>query len=175
MTRTFCKLDVRGSMHHSTIHTEKSNKMQQSIKIYYFIFIWSSTCFGRHTTHHQELKTAASDFAYVKGCWTCGCWEVSDRVSLCLTTAWMSVACGCCLFSGTGLCVRPIPLSEKSYWLSCVLLSMISHSPQQGGLRPSGVVAPYEKKNTFYVFSFLLFWNVFTKHHFDTFMHEQLH
>ena len=51
--------------------------MQQCIKIYYSMFIWSSTCFGRHAAHHQELKTApaASDFAYVKvigrwGCWT---------------------------------------------------------------------------------------------------------
>jgi hypothetical protein len=26
------KLDVRGSVHHSTIHKEKSNKMQQCIK-----------------------------------------------------------------------------------------------------------------------------------------------
>jgi len=51
-------VDVRGSVHHCKIHTEKSNKMQQYIKIHYFIFIWSSTCFGRHTAHHQELKTA---------------------------------------------------------------------------------------------------------------------
>jgi hypothetical protein len=63
-------VDVCGSMHHSTVHTEKSNKMQQYIKIYYSLFIWSSTCFGRHTTHHQEPKTAlaASGFAYVEGC-----------------------------------------------------------------------------------------------------------
>jgi len=27
-------------------------------KFYYSLFIWSSTCFGRHTDHHQELKTA---------------------------------------------------------------------------------------------------------------------
>jgi len=35
-------------------------------------FTWSSTCFGRHTAHHQEPKTAlaASGFAYVEGCWT---------------------------------------------------------------------------------------------------------
>jgi len=61
-----------GSVHHSIIHTERANKMQQFIKIYYSIFIWSSTCFGRNTAHHQELKTAlaASGFAYVKGCWT---------------------------------------------------------------------------------------------------------
>jgi len=66
------------------IHTEKSNKMQQCIKIYYSIFIWSSTCFGRHTAHHQEPKPAlaASGIAYVEGCWTCGCWTL---VRLCLT------------------------------------------------------------------------------------------
>jgi hypothetical protein len=63
-------VDVCGSVHHSTVHTEKSNKMQQYIKIYYSILIWSSTCFGRHTAHHQEPKTAlaASGFAYVEGC-----------------------------------------------------------------------------------------------------------
>jgi len=57
----------------------KSNKMQQWIKIFYFIFIWSSTCFGRHIAHHQEPKTAlaASGFAYVEGCWTCSCWTLS--------------------------------------------------------------------------------------------------
>ena len=31
--------DVRGSMHHSIIHTEIANKMQQCIKIYYSMFI----------------------------------------------------------------------------------------------------------------------------------------
>jgi len=41
-----------------TVHTEKSNKMQHCIKIYYSIFIRNSTCFGRHTAHHQEPKTA---------------------------------------------------------------------------------------------------------------------
>jgi hypothetical protein len=42
-------------------------------KVYYSTFIWSSTCFGRHTAHQQEPKTAlaASGFSYVKGCWTC--------------------------------------------------------------------------------------------------------
>jgi hypothetical protein len=44
-------------------------------KFYYSIFIWSSTCFGRHTAHHQEPKTAmaASGFAYVEGR-TCRWW-----------------------------------------------------------------------------------------------------
>jgi len=38
----------------------------------------AQTCFGRHTAHHQEPKTAlaASGFSYVEGCWT-----------LCLTTS----------------------------------------------------------------------------------------
>jgi len=65
-----------------TVHAEKSNKMQHCIKIYYSIFIRSSTCFGRHTAHHQEPKTAlaASGFAYVEGCWACGCWTLPDSV-----------------------------------------------------------------------------------------------
>jgi len=56
-------------------------------KFYYLIFIWSSTCFGRHTAHHQEPKSAlaASGFAYVEGCWTCSWWTLSGRV--CLTTS----------------------------------------------------------------------------------------
>jgi hypothetical protein len=68
------KLNVRGSVHHSIIHTEIANKMQQCIKIYYSMFIWSQKFFGGggDTAHHQELKTAltASGFAYVKDCWT---------------------------------------------------------------------------------------------------------
>jgi hypothetical protein len=27
-------------------------------KFYHLLFIWSSTCFGRHTAHHQALRTA---------------------------------------------------------------------------------------------------------------------
>jgi len=48
-------------------------------KFYYSIFTWSSTCFGRHTAHHQEPKTAllASGFAYMESCWTCGCWMLT--------------------------------------------------------------------------------------------------
>ena len=56
-------------------------------KFYYSIFIWSSTCFGGHTAHHQEPKTAlaASGFLYVEGCWTCSWWTLSGTV--CLTTS----------------------------------------------------------------------------------------
>ena len=55
----------------SIIHIEITNKMQQCIKLYYSMFKLGSTCFGRHTAHHQELEIAlaASGFAYVKGCW----------------------------------------------------------------------------------------------------------
>jgi hypothetical protein len=74
--------DVHGSMHHSTIHTEKSNKMQQCIKIYYSIFIWSSTCFGRHTAHRQEPKTAltASGLHTWKAVWrvVAGCCQAEN-------------------------------------------------------------------------------------------------
>jgi len=50
-----------------------------SVSKFYFIFIWSSTCFGRHTARHQEPKTAlaASGFAYVEDCWTCSCWTLT--------------------------------------------------------------------------------------------------
>jgi hypothetical protein len=52
-----------------------------SVSKFNFIFIWSSTCFGGHTAHHQELKTAlaASGFAYVEGCLTCSCWMLSSN------------------------------------------------------------------------------------------------
>ena len=48
-------------------------------KFYYSIFIWSLTCFGRHTAHHQEPTTAlaASGFSHVEGCWTCSWWTLS--------------------------------------------------------------------------------------------------
>jgi len=53
-------------------------------KFYYSIFVWSSTCFRRHTTHHQEPKTAlaASGFSYVEGCWTCSWWALSGTTCL---------------------------------------------------------------------------------------------
>jgi len=79
-------LMFRVSVRHSIIHKELANKMQQCNKICYSTFIWSSTCFGRHTAHHQELKTAlaASGFAYVKDCWTL--WLL-DAVRLSLTAS----------------------------------------------------------------------------------------
>jgi len=58
-------------------------KTQQDATVYQnFIipyFKWSSRCFGRHTAHHQEPKTAqvASGFASVEGCRTYSCWALS--------------------------------------------------------------------------------------------------
>jgi hypothetical protein len=64
--------------HGYAIHKENPTRCN-SVSKFYFIFMWSSTCFGQHTAHHQESKTAlaASGFAYVKGCWTCSCWMLS--------------------------------------------------------------------------------------------------
>jgi hypothetical protein len=58
---------------------KNSTRCNNVLKFYYSIFIWSSTCFGRHTAHHQEPKTAlaASGFTYVEGCWTCSRWTLS--------------------------------------------------------------------------------------------------
>ena len=61
-------------------------KIQQDATVYQnFIipyFKWSSKCFGRHTAHHQEPKTAqvASGFAYVEGRRTCSCWTLLGSV-----------------------------------------------------------------------------------------------
>jgi len=64
----------------SAIHKENPTR-SNSVSKFYFIFIWSSTRFGRHTAHHQESKTAlaASGFAYVEACWTCSCWTLTAR------------------------------------------------------------------------------------------------
>ena len=63
-------------------------------KFYYSIFVWSSTCFGRHIAHHQKPKTAlaASGFSHVEGCWTCRWWTLSG--TLCLTKY---VFCACAI------------------------------------------------------------------------------
>jgi hypothetical protein len=60
------------------IHKGNPTRCNNVSKFYYSIFIWSSTCFGRHAAHHQEPKTAlgASGFTYVEGCWTLSAWWV---------------------------------------------------------------------------------------------------
>ena len=67
---------------------------------YYSIFIWGSTCFGRHIAHHQKPKNAlsASGFSYVKGCWTCSWWKLSSTASgfsyvkYCWTFSWWTLS-----------------------------------------------------------------------------------
>ena len=44
----------------SIIYNKIANKMRQCIRIYYLMFIWSSTCFRRHTAHHQEHNCTSS-------------------------------------------------------------------------------------------------------------------
>jgi hypothetical protein len=64
------------------IHIKNPTKFNIVSK-FYFIFIWSLTCFGRHTTKQHKPKTAltASGFAYVDNCWMCSCWMLSGRVN----------------------------------------------------------------------------------------------
>jgi len=69
-------VDVCGSVHHSTIRKEKSDKMQQCIKIFIVSYLYEAQhVLGDKTAHHQESKTAqaASGFSYVEGCLTCSC------------------------------------------------------------------------------------------------------
>jgi hypothetical protein len=76
----------------STVKCIKKNptRCNNVSKFYFSIFIWSPTCFGRHTAHHQEPKSilAASGISYVKGCWTCSWWTLSGTVC-----AWKMMSC----------------------------------------------------------------------------------
>ena len=67
------------------IHKENPTRCN-SVSKFYFIFMWSSTCFGQYTAHHQEPKTAlaASGFAYVEDCWTCSWWTLSGPTGICI-------------------------------------------------------------------------------------------
>jgi hypothetical protein len=74
----FPKLDVRGSVHHSKIHEEKSNKMQQCIRILLFhVYVKPNTFRATHRPS-SEPKTAlaTSGFSYVEGCWMCSWWTL---------------------------------------------------------------------------------------------------
>jgi len=48
--------DVHGSVHRNMNLIERTNMMQPCGRIYFSVFLNWSTCFGRHTAHHQELK-----------------------------------------------------------------------------------------------------------------------
>jgi len=86
---------------------------------------WSSTCFGRHTAHHQEPKTeqAAFGFAYVENCRTYSCWTLSG--SACATwqrpttvrpTTFHVCKTRGCLFSFRLLMMGGV--SPETYWAS---------------------------------------------------------
>ena len=79
-------LDVRGSIHHSTILTENPNKMQQCIKILLFLILNEAQHVSGDTPpiirslklHKQPLVLHNT----VQGCRTCSCWTLSGSVSL---------------------------------------------------------------------------------------------
>jgi hypothetical protein len=79
----------------TAVHIENPTRWN-SVSKFYFIFIWSSTCFRQHTTHHQEPKTAlaASGFAYVESCWPCSCWTLTADAEI---KFWYTVA-SCWIF-----------------------------------------------------------------------------
>ena len=86
----FCKLDVCGSVHHSTILTEKPNKMQQCIKILLFLILNEAQHVSGDTPpiirslklHKQPLVLHNT----VEGCRTCSCWTLSSSICY-LTTS----------------------------------------------------------------------------------------
>jgi hypothetical protein len=79
--RSHSSTESDGKENYLVLQIENPTRCHRVSKLY-FIFIWSSTCFGRHTAHHQQPKTVivASDFAYEEGCRTCSCWTLSGSV-----------------------------------------------------------------------------------------------
>jgi len=104
-------------LHNNYIVEVLQRKTQQDATVYQnFIipyFIWSSTCFGRHTAHHQEPKTAQtpSGFAYVESNAT---WQ--RPTTACPTTFHVCKTRGC-LCSFRLLMVGGV--SPKTCWASC--------------------------------------------------------
>jgi hypothetical protein len=50
------RLGVHGSVHRNINLIERTNKIQLFIEFIIPMFFNCSTCFGRHTAHHEELK-----------------------------------------------------------------------------------------------------------------------
>jgi len=70
-------LDVRGSVHYSTVH-KKFNKMQQYQILLVHIYMKLNMFRATHLpSSGAQTVLASSGFAYVEGCWTCGCWTLS--------------------------------------------------------------------------------------------------
>jgi len=76
--------NVRGSMHHSTILTEKPNKMQQFIKILLFLILNEAQHVSGATPHIiRSLKLHKQPLVLhntVEGCRTRSCWTLSGSV-----------------------------------------------------------------------------------------------
>jgi len=55
-------------------------------------YLYEAQRISGDTAHHQEPKTAlaASGFAYVEGCWTCGCWT-AVQFQLIQDTSWQQL------------------------------------------------------------------------------------
>jgi len=57
--RIILKFKVCKSVHHHTIQI--NHQLDSTLSpVYYFTFIYGSTCFGRHHAHHQELNNCSS-------------------------------------------------------------------------------------------------------------------
>jgi len=86
---------------YSEIHEEIPTRCNSISKFYYSLLIWSSTCFGRHTAHHQEPKPAlaATGFSYVEGCWTLSgtvcAWQRPTTTSPTTFYVWKTRGCQC--------------------------------------------------------------------------------
>jgi hypothetical protein len=85
-TKHVLLLDVRGSVHHSTFHKEKSNKMQQCINIVLFyiymkpnMFRWTPPIIRRLKLHWQPLV-----FHTWKVVWTRSWWTLSGTLCVVL-------------------------------------------------------------------------------------------
>jgi hypothetical protein len=61
------------TFHNSYRKIQQDATAYQNLLFHIYEYIWSSTCFGRHTTHHQETKTAL-----VTSC--LHMWKVVERV-----------------------------------------------------------------------------------------------
>ena len=52
------QLDVYGSVYHNINLIEITNKTRPVVEFIIPVFLNCSTCFWRHTAHHQELKNS---------------------------------------------------------------------------------------------------------------------
>jgi len=77
------RLDVHGSMHHSTSHIEITNKMEPCTRIYYSIALLIAQHVSSDTPviiRNSKTVIAASGFTYV-----CGCRQLPATTDVCKT------------------------------------------------------------------------------------------